>query len=101
MFTIRNIMPRQPSLVPRIARRRAVAIRQIRQAGGPVQRAGGVLVLVGAVGVGYGTVRYRRAAEAIRRGDVAAVSASTGPTVAAGVLLLAVLISAVVLLTAA
>ena len=32
--------------------------------------AGGVLILVGAVGVGYGTLRYRRADAAIRRGDI-------------------------------
>jgi putative membrane protein len=63
--------------------------------------AGGLLILVGAVGVGYGTARYRRAGAAIRRGDVEAVSASTGPTMAAVVLLVAVLVSAVVLLAAA
>ena len=60
--------------------------------------AGGVLVLTGAVGVAYGTLRYRRTADAIRRGDLEAVSSSLGPSVAAGVLLLAVLVSAVVLL---
>src|SRR3954451_9322388 len=56
--------------------------------------AGGVLILTGAVGVGYGTLRYRRAAEAIRRGDTAGISSSLGPSVAAVVLLLAVLGSA-------
>jgi putative membrane protein len=62
--------------------------------------AGGLLILVGAVGVVYGTLRYRRADLAIRRGDIDAVSSSLGPSVAAGVLLVAVLVSAVVLLTA-
>lgn len=60
--------------------------------------AGGVLVLTGAVGVVYGTLRYRRVAEAIRTGDIGGVSSSLGPSVAAVVLLLAVLVSAVVLL---
>ena len=41
--------------------------------------AGGVLILVGAVGVGYGTLRYRRAAAAIQRGDTEGISASLGP----------------------
>ena len=63
--------------------------------------AGGVLILVGAVGVGYGTLRYRRAAVAIQRGDTEGISASLGPTVAAVVLLVAVLVSTVVLLAAA
>ena len=60
--------------------------------------AGGVLILAGAVGVVYGTIRYRRVAEAIRRGDVDRISSSLGPSVAAAVLLAAVLVSAVVLL---
>ena len=63
--------------------------------------AGGVLILAGAVGVGYGTLRYRRADAAIRRGDIEGVSSSLGPTVAAVVLLMAVLVSTVVLLAAA
>jgi inner membrane protein YidH len=60
--------------------------------------AGGVLILTGAVGVVYGTLRYRRAAAAIERGDVDGISSSLGPSVAAVVLLVAVLVSAVVLL---
>jgi len=63
--------------------------------------AGGLLILTGAVGVGYGTLRYRRAAEAIRRGDTAGISSSLGPSVAAAVLLLTVLVSALVLLVGA
>ena len=61
--------------------------------------AGGVLILTGAVGVVYGTLRYRRAAAAIRRGDIDAISSSLGPSVAAVVLLVAVLVATVVLLT--
>ena len=63
--------------------------------------AGGLLILVGAVGVGYGTLRYRTADRAIRRGDIETVSSSLGPSVAAVVLLLTVLVSTVVLLAAA
>jgi putative membrane protein len=63
--------------------------------------AGGVLILTGAVGVGYGTLRYRRAAVAIHRGDIEGISGSLGPTVAAAVLLVAVLVSTVVLLATA
>ena len=63
--------------------------------------AGGVLILTGAVGVVYGTARYRRAAAAITRGDTEGISSSLGPSVAAVVLLVAVLVSAVVLLAGA
>ncbi|HEX5089958.1 MAG TPA: DUF202 domain-containing protein [Nocardioides sp.] len=63
--------------------------------------AGGVLILTGAVGVVYGTLRYRRVSEAIRSGDIGGVSSSLGPSVAAIVLLAAVLVSAVVLLASA
>jgi uncharacterized membrane protein YidH (DUF202 family) len=63
--------------------------------------AGGVLILTGAVGVIYGTLRYRRVTAAIRSGDVDGISSSLGPSVAAVVLLAAVLFSAVVLLASA
>src|SRR3954465_9871522 len=63
--------------------------------------AGGVLTLTGSVGVVYGTLRYRRTAQAIRRGDIEAVSSTLGPSVAAAVLLAAVLVSAVLLLASA
>jgi inner membrane protein YidH len=63
--------------------------------------AGGLLILVGAVGVGYGTARYRRAAAALQRGDIEGFGGSLGPTVAAVVLLVTVLISTVVLLATA
>jgi uncharacterized membrane protein YidH (DUF202 family) len=63
--------------------------------------AGGLLILVGAVGVVYGTVRFRRSAAAITRGDAEGISSSLGPSVAAFVLLGAVLVSAVVLLVGA
>jgi len=63
--------------------------------------AGGILILAGAAGAGYGTLRYRHANEAIRSGDIDQLTASTGPTVATLVLLAAVLVSTVVLLAAA
>ena len=63
--------------------------------------AGGVLLLTGAVGVLYGTLRYRSVAAALRRGDAAAAISDLGPTVAAGVLLVASLVAAVVLLAGA
>src|SRR3954452_16154367 len=63
--------------------------------------AGGLLILVGAVGVAYGTFRYRRVSEAIRRGDSEGISAASGPTVAAVVLLAAVVVSTLVLLLSA
>lgn len=63
--------------------------------------AGGLLILTGSVGAGYGTLRYRRAAQAIRSGQIDAITSSTGPTVATVVLLVAVLVSAVVLLASA
>ena len=63
--------------------------------------AGGVLILVGAVGVVYGTSRYRRVSSAIVRGDSEGISAANGPTIAAAVLLVAVLVSTLVLLLSA
>jgi putative membrane protein len=63
--------------------------------------AGGLLILVGALGVVYGTMRFRRSAAAITRGDIAGISSSLGPSVAAFVLLGAVLVSTVVLLVGA
>ena len=63
--------------------------------------AGGLLILVGAVGVVYGTMRFRRSSAAITRGDAAGISSSLGPSVAAFVLLGAVLVATVVLLAGA
>ena len=63
--------------------------------------AGGLLILTGAVGVAYGTLRYRRVATAISRGDAASIGSSLGPSLAAAVLLLAVLASVAVLLLSA
>jgi uncharacterized membrane protein YidH (DUF202 family) len=60
--------------------------------------AGGILILTGAVGVVYGTARYRRVTAALRRGSSEGIGGSLGPSVAAVVLLVAVLVSAVVLL---
>jgi putative membrane protein len=63
--------------------------------------AGGILILTGAVGILYGTFRYRRVAAAIEGGDIEAVTSSLGPSVAALVLLAAVTVSATVLLASA
>jgi len=63
--------------------------------------AGGLLILVGAVGVVYGTLRFQRSSAAISRGDAEGISSSLGPSVAAFVLLGAVLVSTVVLLLGA
>jgi uncharacterized membrane protein YidH (DUF202 family) len=60
--------------------------------------AGGILILTGVVGVVYGTARYRRVAAALRRGDSEGISGSFGPSAAAVILIVAVLVSAVVLL---
>lgn len=57
-----------------------------------------ILIATGAVGVGYGTARYRRTAAALRRGDADAVLSTAGPSIAAVVLLAAVLLAAIVLL---
>jgi len=63
--------------------------------------AGTVLIVTGAVGVLYGTSRYRRASAAIRAGTTEGISSSRGPSVAAFVLLGAVVVSALVLLLGA
>src|SRR3954465_4651963 len=54
--------------------------------------AGGVLILAGAVGGVYRPLPHRGVAAAIRRGDIGGVSSSLGPSVAAAVLLVAVLV---------
>ncbi len=60
--------------------------------------AGGLLVVVGALGVVYGTQRYRRVARELREGTAAAAADSNGPAVAAIVLMLAVVVALVLLL---
>lgn len=60
--------------------------------------AGAVLVLTGAGAIGFGTLRYRRVAEELRRGTAATASSTAGPTVAALLLLVAVLAAAAVLM---
>lgn len=60
--------------------------------------AGGILVLAGAAGVCFGTVRYRRVARDLRRGEVVTVAETFGPTLAAVVLLLAMVAAVVVVL---
>ena len=73
----------------------------VKQAHAPAQPYRFWPLTLGAVGVVYGTSRYRRATGAIRRGDADAISSGTGPTVAAFVLLGVVLVSTVVLLATA
>jgi putative membrane protein len=63
--------------------------------------AGGILIITGAVGILYGTLRYRRVSAAIQGGDIEVVTSSLGPSLAALVLLVAVAVSAIVLLAAA
>jgi uncharacterized membrane protein YidH (DUF202 family) len=63
--------------------------------------AGGLLLLAGAFAIAYGTLRYRRVAGELRLGTAASASASSGPTAAAGVLVLAMVVATLVLLLAA
>jgi uncharacterized membrane protein YidH (DUF202 family) len=63
--------------------------------------AGGLLILVGAFAIGYGTLRYRRVTQELRTGTAATEASSTGPTIAAGILVLATVVSAVILLLSA
>jgi putative membrane protein len=60
--------------------------------------AGGILVLVGAGAVLFGTVRYRRVARELREGVTKSVAESSGPTIAAGVLLVAMVAATVIVL---
>ncbi len=60
--------------------------------------AGGILILTGAAGVCFGTLRYRRVARDLRDGVDTSAAATAGPTVAAAVLLVAVSAAAVVVL---
>jgi putative membrane protein len=60
--------------------------------------AGGILILTGAAGVCFGTLRYRRVARDLREGVPTAAETTAGPTLAAGVLLVAVIVAAVVVL---
>ena len=60
--------------------------------------AGGILVLTGGAGVCFGTLRYRRIARDLRRGETESAAATFGPTLAAMVLLLSILAAAVVVL---
>lgn len=62
--------------------------------------AGGILVLTGAAGVCFGTLRYRRIAGELERGSSASAAATAGPTAAAAALLVAVAAAAVVVLVA-
>jgi uncharacterized membrane protein YidH (DUF202 family) len=63
--------------------------------------AGTILLLTGAVGVVYGTLRYRSVAAALRQGDAGVAASSFGPSVAAVVLLVAAVAATLVLLIGA
>ncbi len=60
--------------------------------------AGGILVLTGAAAVCFGTVRYRRVARELREGVTRTAAETAGPTIAAGVLLVAMVAATVVVL---
>ncbi len=59
--------------------------------------AGGLLIAVGAAGLGYGTLRYRAVNHELEDGRFAVGSRGAGPVRAAVVLLAAVLVAAVLL----
>lgn len=63
--------------------------------------AGGLLIMAGAVAVAYGTWRYRRVAEELRGGTAASAASSKGPSVAAGVLVAAMIVATAILLLSA
>ncbi|MCW2806389.1 MAG: hypothetical protein JWQ93_344 [Marmoricola sp.] len=63
--------------------------------------AGGLLIGAGAVAVGYGTLRYRRLAQELRRGTAISASSSNGPSIAAAVLVVAMVAATAILLLAA
>jgi uncharacterized membrane protein YidH (DUF202 family) len=60
--------------------------------------AGAILVLTGAAAVCFGTVRYRRVARELREGVTRSAAETAGPTIAAGVLLVAMVVATVVVL---
>ena len=62
--------------------------------------AGGLLIGAGAIAVGYGTLRYRRLAQELRRGTAFSAS-SNGPSIAAAVLVVAMVTATAILLLAA
>ncbi len=63
--------------------------------------AGSLLIVAGALAVGYGTLRYRRLAAELQQGTSASAVSSVGPTVAAGVLIAVTVAATVILLLAA
>jgi putative membrane protein len=60
--------------------------------------AGGILVLTGAAAICFGTLRYRRVARDLREGVATSAAETAGPTLAAAVLLVAMIAAAVVVL---
>jgi inner membrane protein YidH len=59
--------------------------------------AGGILIVVGAVGVCYGTMRYRHVNRELEGGYYLTGSHGRGPTVASGVLIVAIVAALLVL----
>ncbi len=59
--------------------------------------AGGVLIVVGAVGLGYGTIRYRKVNREIESNDYITGSRGRAPVVASTVLVIAMLMALVLL----
>lgn len=63
--------------------------------------AGGLLIVGGALAVAYGTYRYRRLAEELRHGSAMSASSSNGPSIAAAVLVAAMVTATAILLLSA
>lgn len=62
--------------------------------------AGSVLVAAGTAGVAYGSLRYRSTARELSQGRFDTPRSTTGPILAAGLLLVSVLVAGAVLLAA-
>lgn len=60
--------------------------------------AGGVLVATGVAGVAYGSARYRSTARHLRAGRVDTGGDTAGPLVAAGILVVAILVAVLIML---
>ena len=60
--------------------------------------AGGVLVVTGVAGVGYGSARYRSTARQLEAGRVDAGGGTAGPLIAAAMLVVAILVAVLIML---
>ena len=60
--------------------------------------AGGLLVVVGAIGVVYGTLRYRKVGRELSRGIAQLPASTVGPSIAAACVVVAVMVAAALLL---